>query len=154
MTYDPWKTTTLAWVSAFLKGCWFLIIWGKNTVIWYNFCIMALFSIHLIWKRNFIFFTYPNNLTNHLPHKSAGHHTFIGQLTQQQKKLKIFILHCCCVNCQLTLSKYSLWLTYEENDYLSYKDMWKKLSFAFKQDESKKGPWYKNCIISQYFFFI
>ena len=110
MTYDPWKTTTLAWVSAFLKGCWFLIIWGKNTVIWYNFCIMALFSIHLIWKRNFIFFTYPNNLTNHLPHKSAGHHTFIGQLTQQQKKLKIFILHCCCVNCQLTLWKCSLGL--------------------------------------------
>ena len=51
-----------------MKGRCFFIIRKKNTVTWYNFCIMALFSIHLIWKRNFIFFTYPNNLTNHLPH--------------------------------------------------------------------------------------
>ena len=103
MTYDPWKTTTLEQNSGLLKGRYFLIIWKKNTVIWYNFCIMAVFSIHLVWKRNLIFFTYPNNFSNHLPHKSAGDHTFIAQLTQQQKKLKIFILHCCCVNCQQTL---------------------------------------------------
>jgi len=63
----------------------------------------ALFQFILFESETLFFFIYPNNLTNHLPHKSAGHHTFIGQLTQQQKKLKIFILHCCCVNCQLTL---------------------------------------------------
>ena len=44
MTYDPWKTTTLEQNSALLKGRCFFIIWKKNTVIWYNFCIMALFS--------------------------------------------------------------------------------------------------------------
>ena len=64
------------------------------------------FFIILFESKTLFFFTYPNNFTY-----------------QQQHKIKIFIFNCCCANCQLTLSKYSLWLTYEENDYLSYKDM-------------------------------
>ena len=51
---------------------------GKKYCDMIQFLYHGPFFIHLAWKRNLIFFTYPYNLNNRFPHMSAKDYTLIG----------------------------------------------------------------------------